>query len=425
MRVLVQVKMSVASAARLGRKAVLALGMAALASAAVAQTVPDDTTPAANLDLPANLQIFGKSDPNIRKPTAIVNDVVITGTDVDQRVALIIALNNIQPQGEERDRLRLQMLRGLIDETLQIQEAASNKITVSKEDIENTFARVSKNFQRTPDQMRTWLRQIGSSERSIKRQIEGELAWGRLLRRNVQIEVSNIEVEGILARMLAAKGTNEYHLFEIYLNAPGDRANEVFQGEQRMIEQMKQGTPFEYLARTYSEASTRARGGDLGWVRLPMLPDQLAHAAESMDIGQIAGPIELPGGFSVIYLADKRQVLTADGRDAKLSLKQITIKFAPGTTQAQAQAQAGDFAKATQTMQGCGDADRVAKLVGGDVVNNDAITVRDLPAALQTMVLALSIGQATPPFGSIDDGIRVLVLCGRDDPPANYGPSAG
>ena len=26
----------------------------------------------------------------------------------------------------------------------------------------------------------------------------------------------------------------------------------------------------------------------------------------------------------------------------------------------------------------------------------------------------LSIGQATPPFGSAKDGVRVLVLCGRD-----------
>ncbi len=30
----------------------------------------------------------------------------------------------------------------------------------------------------------------------------------------------------------------------------------------------------------------------------------------------------------------------------------------------------------------------------------------------------LSIGQATPPFGSAADGLRVLVLCGRDDRPA-------
>jgi peptidyl-prolyl cis-trans isomerase SurA len=39
------------------------------------------------------------------------------------------------------------------------------------------------------------------------------------------------------------------------------------------------------------------------------------------------------------------------------------------------------------------------------------------------MLLKLSIGQATPPFGSLDQGVRVLVLCGRDDPDPAAGPS--
>ena len=55
-----------------------------------------------------------------------------------------------------------------------------------------------------------------------------------------------------------------------------------------------------------------------------------------MQIGQVAGPIQNSGGFSILYLADKRQVLTADPRDAKLSLKQLTIRFPAGTTQAEA-----------------------------------------------------------------------------------------
>jgi peptidyl-prolyl cis-trans isomerase SurA len=35
----------------------------------------------------------------------------------------------------------------------------------------------------------------------------------------------------------------------------------------------------------------------------------------------------------------------------------------------------------------------------------------------------LQIGEASPPFGSIKDGVRVLMLCGRDDPKADSGPN--
>ena len=113
-------------------------------------------------------KIFGKADPNVRKATAIVNDTVITGTDVDQRLALIVALNNFKLSAEDTLQLRLQVLRSLIDETLQIQAAAADKIKVSREEIDKSFDRVAQNFGRTPDEMRAWLRSIGSSERSIK-----------------------------------------------------------------------------------------------------------------------------------------------------------------------------------------------------------------------------------------------------------------
>ena len=41
----------------------------------------------------------------------------------------------------------------------------------------------------------------------------------------------------------------------------------------------------------------------------------------------------------------------------------------------------------------------------------------------QEMLLKLQIGEATPPFGSQSDGVRVLVLCGRDEPASADGPS--
>ena len=41
--------------------------------------------------------------------------------------------------------------------------------------------------------------------------------------------------------------------------------------------------------------------------------------------------------------------------------------------------------------------------------------MRELPPQLQSMLLELNVGQATPPFGSIER-VSVLVLCGRDDP---------
>lgn len=383
------------------------------ASALAAQTVPDPT----GLNLPPNLQIFGKADPNVRKPTAIVNDSVITGTDVDQRLAMTLALNDVKLPDDQRDQAKLQMLRQLIDETLQVQEAVANEIKVTPAELEQSFNGVARKFGKSPAEFRTYLRSVGASDRTLLRQIEGELAWNRLLRKRVTpfVNVSDEEVKQILSRLEAAKGSEEYHFKEIYLSATPERQAEVVDNMRKMVEQMRGGAPFEYFARNFSEASTKAVDGDLGWVRLAVLPAEMQQAGTAMSVGQIAGPIEIPGGYTLLYLVDKRQVLTADPRDAKLSLRQLTVKFPAGTTQAQATQRASSFAEAVKRINGCGGVKAIASEIGAEVVDNDAIVARQLPAQLQEIVLKMQVGQATPPFGTPEDGVRSLVLCGRDE----------
>jgi peptidyl-prolyl cis-trans isomerase SurA len=404
--------------------------MAALlvtAAAAVAQSVgdSDDNTPSIGLDLPKDLQIFGKTDPNVRKATAIVNSTIITDTDVDQRLALVIAANGGKIQEDERERLRLQVLRNLIDETLEIQEARANDIKIAPEEIQQTFARVSANFKRTPGDFAAYLREKGSSEASIKRQIEGELSWNRLLRRRVEpfVTVSEEEVKAVIDRLNASKGAHEYRVAEIYLSATPDTQAQVLANAQRIVEQVRKGGSFVAYARQYSEASTAAVGGDLGWVRAAQLPDPLAQAVQTLGNGQISDAIPVPGGFSIIALVDQRQVLMADARDAQLNLKQVSITFSPNMTQTEAAPKVEAFAKAVQGIQGCGKVEEVASTIGAEVVQNDQVKIRDLPPALQTMLVNLSVGQATPPFGSLQEGVRSLVLCGRDDAQVSDGPS--
>jgi peptidyl-prolyl cis-trans isomerase SurA len=396
---------------------------AALALPAVA---PAQTSLQGELAIPENVKLFGKVNPNVRRATAVVNGDIITGTDVDQRLALILAANQNQVPEDEVQRLREQVLRNLIDETLQIQEAAASKIEIEDSEVEESYARVAtQNFNQNAAAMDAYLKRIGSSPASLKRQIKGEMAWQRLLSRNVSpfINISDEEVNELLERLKAAKGTEEYRIGEIYLAAPAEARQQVYDNAVKIVDQLRQGGSFVAYARQYSQASTAAVGGDLGWIRLAQLPAELASAARQMQSGQLVGPIELPGGFSIIYMIDKRQVLMADPRDAVLSLKQISISFPKGTSEAQAQARAGEFARAMQSAKGCGAVDQVAAGIGATVVSNDQVRARDLPGPLQSAVLGLSLGETSPPFGSIEDGVRVLMMCGRDDPQSDSGPS--
>jgi len=403
--------------------------MCVLPAVSFSQTVPDEDeeTPssAGGLNLPTDVTIFGKSDPTVHKATAIVNGAIITDTDIDQRFALVLLANGGKVDESERERLRLQVLRNLIDETLQIQEAKANDITISQDEIEQTFARVASNFRKNPKDFTTYLSQVGSSAASMKRQIEGEMAWRRLLGRRVEpfVNVSDDEVNAIVSRLNASKGATELHIGEIYLSGTPATMAEIQANAERIVDQIRKGGSFAAYARQFSEASTAAVGGDLGWVRPEQLPEPLAQAASGMAPGQISAPIAVSGGYSIIALVDKRQVLTVDPRDAVLAVKQVSIKFAPGDTEKTAAPKVESTQKAVESIQGRGNVAAVASKLGAEVVDSDQVRIRDLPPALQQMMTNLQIGQSTRPFGSLQDGVRALVLCGRDDPQTANGPS--
>ncbi|MCT2400490.1 peptidylprolyl isomerase [Novosphingobium mangrovi (ex Huang et al. 2023)] len=409
------------------RRAFTSIGsLAALAGVLAAPAALAQSAPQGQIVIPDDVKIFGNDNPNVRRATAVVNGSVITGTDVDQRLALLVAANKGKISDEEMKRLRLQVLRNLIDETLQIQEAKASDIEVSQAEVDQSYARVAaQNFNQNTSAMDAYLKRIGSSAESLKRQIRGELSWQRLLQRNVApfINVSEDEVNEMLDRLKAAKGTDEYRLGEIYLAAPAEARQQVYENATQIVQQLREGGSFVAYARQYSQASTAAVGGDLGWIRLAQLPGELATVAREMQPGQLVGPIEVPGGFDILYLIDKRQVLTADPRDAVLALKQISINFPKGISEAKAGEMAEQFANTIKTAKGCGDVDRVAAQAGAQVVANDQVKARDLPGPIQNAILQLSPGETLPPFGSLQDGVRILMLCGRDDPQVDNGPS--
>lgn len=400
-------------------------GGVALVALAAAVATSAQQAPTSPLGLPADATAVASIDPSVRKANAIVNGHVLTQTDIDQRVALTIAASDGQIPAAEIENLKLQVFRNLIDETLQIQAARASEITITPAEIDQYERRVAANFKQGPEAFAAYLRNAGSSVASIRRQIEGELAWRKLQGRKIEstISVGDDEVQAIIDKLNASKGKQEYRIGEIFLASTPENAGEVMANANRIAEQLRAGGSFLGYARQFSQASTAAVGGDLGWVRPEQLPDPLAAAAQALPRGQISAPIPVEGGVSIIAVQDSRQVLTADPKDAALSLKQLTMTFPAGTTQAAATPAVEAFAKASMNIGGCGGADAVAANMKLDVALNDSLRIRDLPAGLQDTMTKMNIGEATRPFGSVEDGVRILVLCGRDDVQQASAPS--
>ncbi len=386
-----------------------------LAGPIAAQTVQGDNDVEVGLELPNGQKFFGNIDPNTRRATAIVNGEILTGTDVEHRLSLLLAIQNASPTEEEKKQLRTQILANLIDETLQIQEAKANEIEVSRSDLASRVERRSQEIFRRPiSELPTYLKEIGSSQDSFIRLIEGQIAWSRLLARNVRVNVSEQEVNAILEKLKADKGKTEYRVSEIYLSFNQQTQQEVIETSKKILQSLQQGGNFQSLAQRFSEATTSAKGGDLGFVKPEVLPASMAQALTTLDVGQLV-TVPVPGGLSILLLTDKKQILTTDARDSILSLKQISVNIPRDAEQAIIATTIEDFNSKTRGIKGCGQVEEVAASLNGEVGSNPNLVARQLPPGLQEAMLSLQVGQTTQVFRDVN-GVTVFILCGRDQP---------
>lgn len=413
---------------KISRKALALAGATALASSLGVSPALAQSGGIEAFNLPEDISfIVTPSDRNERRAVSRVNGSIITSTDIDHRLALITSVQNVEVAEEEMSRLRLQVFFNLVDETLQVQEAAALDMEVTADEVSQAYAQYAAGQGRGPSEMDAYLASIGSSGRSVKRQIEGELAWERLLIRNIRpfVNVSEAEVNDLYDRIQENRGDTEYRIGEIFLSATPNNREQVLANATQIVEQLRQGGSFVAYARQFSEATSAITGGDLGWLFLPQLQQpQLEAAAAQMQPGQLVGPLEIPGGFSILLMIDQRQIGMADPRDAVLSLKEISLVTPQGLTEAQIEERAGTFIDQMTTVTSCEAADGVAQSLGATTVDNNQIAARQLPPAFQQILLDLEVGQLTPAFGDLTESVRMIMLCGRRMPPDTAGPTA-
>jgi peptidyl-prolyl cis-trans isomerase SurA len=360
------------------------------------------------------------ADPRLRKAAAMVNGVVVTDLDVDQRLALVTTASGSQISRDEMQRLRAQILRNLIDEKLQIGEAKEHDVEVDETQVLDAFNRVATNFKQTPEQFDAFLINAGTSRQSLLDQIRAEFAWSRLLRRRVEpfVNVGDNEVNSIIKNMEANKGQDEYRLGEIFLPATTETETEVMAQANNIASQIRAGASFVAYARQYSQSATAALGGDRGWVQASQLNQSLRDSLSSAAPGSLIGPVRAPGGIFLMVIGEKRKMLAADPLDATVTMRQIAVPLPKNKPRAEQEKIVQALAKESKVMTGCGRAADLAASLGGKATDLPSQKIRNLPQGLHKVVAELQIGQSTPPFGTEDDA-RVMMLCGRDEAQEN------
>lgn len=337
---------------------------------------------------------------------AVVNDDPISFTDVRQRAQLLLlSLGGQQPTPEQVQQITTQALEQLIDEKLQLQEAAEYEVEISDAEIANSIDRLAQESGITRDGLLQSLIQSGVNPASLEEQTRADIAWRRIMGGlyGSRIRISDNQITEQLKRLTADAQKEQYLTSEIFLYAPLDIDKQQAQvAAESILQQLRAGAPFEVAAQRFSSAPTAATGGDMGWIVLDGIDDERRDALQAMPGPGLTDPIIVEDGLYIMNVRGKR-----DPSDSTTVVDVTRVAVDDGS---EASLQA-----AVDEISDCSSIDDVVN--AEDNLRSVALTdlnVEDLGPEGQAMLLNTEIGSATDIFAQ-SGTLAVMFVCDRRD----------
>src|SRR5262249_28554593 len=150
------------------------------------------------------------------------------GYDLDQRVKLLTGASGVQPTADEMARIRIQVLRELIDEKLKLQETKRLKVDVKDQEILDQLNYIASRNNSTADDIKKQLAKQGISITTLTDQIKADIAWNNLVqgRFGPDVNIDPGEVKRIMSDAKNNSDKPQYNVLQIFLavDSPGDDA---------------------------------------------------------------------------------------------------------------------------------------------------------------------------------------------------------
>lgn len=349
---------------------------------------------------------------DVLRIAAVVNDRVISALDVVNRMKFVVWSTGVPNTPENRRRLSAQILRNLVDEELQAQEADRVNVSIKDQEVDRALANVAKRNKMSAQSLANRLSRNGIAISTLRRQLRVQLAWGRTIARRLrrEVRVTDDEVDGEIERIETLRNKPSYRVAEIFLNVDEpDQDEKVRQAALRLLKQIRDGADFGALASAFSQSTSASQGGDIGWIQAGRLSRELDEVLLKLEPKQVSPPIRTLAGYYLLLLREKRQPTGAQTGDTVVDLHQIVV---PGSGSPEDQKAFAEDIRAAIT--NCSDLPSLVQQIGtkgsGPV---GKLKLGDLSANFRTAVGNLKVGEPSAPVASPSGQTLILMVCDR------------
>lgn len=263
------------------------------------------------------IRLFGPGDVKI---IAVVNGEMISSTDIEERAKAFVMNTRIPFNAETKKMIIAKVIQSAIDEKLKLQEAERQGIEISDKEIDASIQNFEQNNKIPAGQLKSLLAKEGVSMKVFREQMKSDLAWIRVIRRQLMAagNITDKEIEESINLSAKDMMTPKYMVSEIVIK----KENAKNLGD--LVANLRRDPRFELYAAQFSESPSASNGGNLGWLNKGQLAEPLDNKVLAMKEGEVSDPIQIGNEFYILKLV---QVYNPKRDKPKLPSKEEMKKF--------------------------------------------------------------------------------------------------
>lgn len=368
------------------------------------------------LNLLAITNVFAQV-PASTRIAAVVNQKMISYTDLNHRVKLAMISADMPNTPEVLREVRQQILNVMIEEKLQQILGDEFKIKIDDTMVGQSMREIENQNNMAEGDFQKMLASHGIPLEAMKDHIRSSIIWREYIRQRYgnSIQISDEEVEKALNSQENQNKTTRVLMAEILIHTNQDTPVEKARAiAQKISTQLDGGrSQFAALAQQFSNAPSASRGGNVGWVSVNSLDEKVRGAVAHMQAGSLSKPIQTDSGFYILLVRDRLD----PGQFAKpqtfVSLKQIMLPHPANAFEFEIQENMNRAHAMAKSVNGCRMVDKLAKGKNMHVQDIRDVPIENLQGDLRKLVDGLAENQTSKPLFT-PAGAVLFTVCKKE-----------
>lgn len=254
---------------------------------------------------------------------AVVDNEVITLKRFNSAVA---QAKQQLPKGSKMNEaeLRRMVLSQLVNQSLLVQAGKRRNINASESEIDEAIAQQAASRKISIEKFYAQAAKNGISKSALRQEISDGIINQKVRQQAImqQARVSDAELDAAMqhaqeqgVEIPLGEPVRQYRAQHILIKADKALAEAAAEASIRKIwKEALSGKDFEALARQYSQDSSAAQGGDLGWFSDGIMVPQFENTIHQLKKGEISKPFKTQFGWHIAKLIDTREAATDEDR---------------------------------------------------------------------------------------------------------------